>query len=195
MRAVLVTFLLATLTTHVPAQERSLTEVSASLSRSANAFAYAWLVKRNVRKAMRYVAANPVLGKCNLPPRQTKLPVAPIPKRRTIQQTLESTLKTFPGYPDLKAALKPTEIPDADWFEATSTDLVQLLQIKSASEGSLICKLDESPQYLKSLQRPNVYYVGFRVTNPTNPELADWITAWRKESGRWRLIAIGLLED
>ena len=193
-RAALITLLLSSAVSH--AQERSVSRVSAGLSTSANAFASAWLVQRNVRRAMRYVSTNPVLSsKCDLPPGQTRLPRSPLQKRRMIQQLLTSTLKAFPPYSDVKGAIKPTEIPNADWFESITTDTLQLLQIKPGEDGYLICKLEESPSYRKPLLEARVYYVGFHVARPSKPDLADWVTAWRKESGRWRVFAIGLLAD
>jgi len=193
-RAAVVTLLASATLSY--AQERPITQVSTSLSTTANAFASAWLVKRNVGHAMRYVSANPVVSrKCDLPPGQTKLLRSPIQKRRIVQLQLVLMLKAFPAYSDVKDAIKPTEIPNADWFDSITTDTIQLLHIRPGEDGYLLCKFEEAPSYRKPLLKANVYYVGFRVSKPSNPNLADWITAWRKESGRWRLFAIGLLED
>jgi len=178
-----------------PAQSVTISTVSAELAPFANAFLSSWLVKRNSRIAMRYVSANPALGKCDLLPGQTRPPQSGAQKRKIIQRMLAATLKAFPKYDRLDEAITPTKVPAANWFESTSSDTAQFLHLRHGRDGALVCKLDEALRYRNLLSRSNVYYVGFRVTNARNADLADWMTAWRKESGRWRLIAMGLLEN
>lgn len=116
-------------------------------------------------------------------------------RRKLVELLVSSTLKAFPKYESLNMAIAPSGIPAADWFDIVSTRTVQIIHIKPGKDGSLICKFEEGEAYRKALLRPGVYYVGIRINNPKNSDLADWITAWMKERGHWRLIPIGLLED
>ncbi len=169
------------------------------LTSAARMFLSAWLVKRDVRKAMLSVASRPVLSqKCDLPKNMHKVPSSATVRRNLLRQEFSSAFKVFPKYEALKSAVGPTDIPEADWLKIEATDAFQILQIKTGEKGYLMCKFDENEtgEYRRTLWRPNVRYIGFKLKNIKDfPDIHNWISAWAKENGKWKLIAIGLLED
>lgn len=168
---------------------------SEEISVSVNRFLTDWLVKRDVERAMLYVAANPLLSsKCNLPPGLSTVPKSPGKRRNIIDLTLTEAIKVFPKYKSLDSAIMPSDIAASDWLDIETKGIYDILRIKPGQKGYLMCKLDESSEYRKALQRPDVYYVSFRIKD-TESVVAEWITAWIKKGQEWRLIAIALTDD
>jgi hypothetical protein len=170
---------------------------SAALSASAKLFLSAWLVKRDVREAMQFVATKPVLAqKCDLPPNMRKVPRSANQRRNIVEQGLSAVLKVFPKYESLTSAIEPTEIPASDWFEVEDTDAFQIMRIKPGNDGYIMCKFEESGEYRKAMLRPDAYYVSFKLKNMNECSYyEEWSSLWAKEGQQWRLLSIGLLED
>jgi hypothetical protein len=167
------------------------------LSLSARSFLQAWVVRRDVPKAMQFVTAKPVLAReCNLPDGIHQVPRSSVRRRKIIELTLLTGLKVFPKYESLDSAVKPTEIPVSYWFDANDDALFQVLRIRPGHEGYLMCKFEQNKGYRKTLLRPDVYYVSFRLTNmDDSPYYEQWISLWAKEHRRWRLLSLALLDD
>ena len=171
-------------------------EDSVSLVTTANSFLRAWLIKRNMKEAMGFVASKPVLSrKCDLPPRTKRVPQSPLKKREVVQQFLSASMKLFPRYDSLSLAIERTEIPAADWFYIEDGDGFQLLRIRPGEDGYLMCKSEENVSYRTSMLRPDAYYFSFRLKNMKDERLREWISLWAPENNQWRLLSIGILED
>jgi hypothetical protein len=169
---------------------------SVAVVASAKSFLSAWLVKRNVKEAMGFVASKPVLSrKCNLFPGMKRVPDSPLKRRELVQQFLSISIKSFPRYDSLALAIERTEIPAGDWFETQESDGFQLLRIKPGHDGYLMCKFEENVSYRKSMLRQDAYYFSFKVKNMEDERLREWISLWVPENNQWRLLSIGLLED
>ena len=169
---------------------------SVTVVAAAKSFLCAWLVKRDLKEAMGFVASKPVLSrKCDLPPGTKRVPASPLKKREVVQQFLSTSMKSFPRYHLLSLAIEPTEIPSAEWFEIEEADGFQLLRIKPGENGHLMCKFDEDVSYRNSMLQPDAYYISFRLKNMKDERLREWISLWAPENHQWRLVSIGLLED
>jgi hypothetical protein len=169
---------------------------SVSVVAAAKSFLSAWLVKRNLKEAMGFVASKPVLSrKCDLPPGTKRAPGSPLRKREVIRQFLSTSMKSFPRYDSLSLAIERTEIPSADWFDIEEGDGFQLLRIKPGHDGYLMCKFEENVSYRNSMLRPDAYYFSFKVKDMQDERLREWISLWAPENHQWRLLSIGLLED
>jgi hypothetical protein len=169
---------------------------SVTVTATAKSFLSAWLVNRDVKKAMLFVASNPVLSrKCDLPSGMKRIPGSPLKKRQLVRQSLTILIKSFPRYHSLSSAIEPTEIPAAEWFDLQEGDGFQLLRIKPGEDGYFMCRLDDDVSYRNSMLRPDAYYFSFKVKNMKDERLRQWVSLWAPENNQWRLLSIGLLED
>lgn len=188
-------FLLSIMMSVVPSSSQTVDQ--REIAASAKSFLSAWLVNRNVREAMLYVASRPLVSKkCDLLPNANKVPTSGALRRNIIKKNLSLALTVIPKYPSFELAVAPGEIPESDWMEIEQTDSFQIIQLKPGKDGYLMCKFDENSEYHKALIRPGIKYISFKLKNVKDcPDLEDWISAWAKEGKHWRLISINLLED
>lgn len=169
---------------------------SVEVAAAAKSFLHAWLVNRNVKEAMEFVASKPVLSqKCDLPPGMKSVPASLVKRREVVQQILSTSIKSFPRYDSLSLAIERTEIPSADWFDLVEANGFQLLRIKSGHDGLVMCKFENNVSYRKSMLRPDGYYLLFKIKNIEDESLREWISLWAPENNQWRLLSIGLLDD
>ena len=169
---------------------------SVRVAAAAKSFLSAWLVKRDVKKAMLFVASNPVLSrKCDLPVGMKRVPDSPLKKRQLVRQSLSILLESFPRYHSVSSAIEPTEIPSAEWFDIEKGDGFQLLRIKPGEDGYLMCKFEQDASYRNSMLAPDAYYFSLKVKNMKDERVREWTSLWGAENNQWRLLSIGLLED
>lgn len=165
------------------------------LVHTVTAFLDAWLVRKDVDAAMRYVSAAPILGKCSLPPalaRRSSLSGRDF--RRGIRSILSLVAAKTPSEKILGTVVKPYgAVPPGEPSvnEGQPYDLFSLREFKDAA---LVCKFDQSASFRRTFERPGVWYSTFEIKSPQHDfglersRRANWKTGYfsRAEKDRRR---------
>ena len=176
-----------------PARDR--TDHEHELLQAVNSFLTTWLVRADANTAMRSVSPNPILGDCSLPASlDSSRTLSPQAYRKAIWDILAGVVRTIPAHQTLAAAVHPLGSAPPEVRAIQLGQHFDLFSLREPRDARFICKFDSSLGLRKRLARTGVWYSTFALTGPGNQE-SNWILAWVRERGTWRLISIALLED
>lgn len=173
------------------------------LAVTARGFLTSWLLRRDEREALRYLATNPILGSCMTPQsleRKNRLSRSDISNvlrkamssslARTVEaRTLDELLDSNPSIPlnDMNVTFVSHSMPR--YFQ-----IFRLKSVTNPSDIAYICKFDERPSFRVAVARPTVYYVFTMVRGKASfPALAVEML-WVKQKGRWRILTMSIAE-
>jgi len=164
------------------------------LSESVSRFLDSWLIERRVDDAMRHVSDHPVLGSCSLPPTAV---VSSRPSGKEASKVLERILGLALEATPRRSRLEDLIVPLRSFAESTplaKDTPFDLFRPNNPTNSRLICKFDEDQEFRRVLADPGVVYVSFRIPQSDVRDF-DWVVAWQKEAGKWKVISLAMVED
>ena len=174
------------------------------LAAAARDFFTAWLLRRDIDGAMKFVSRNPVLGTCMTPDRLDHKAVLSREDvlgvfRDVLTHTLKVTnkAKTLSTLVDSSGGI-PSEDSNVIFARHRLERYFQIFILKPREDPTniaYICKHDERRSFREPVTRPNVYYLVATVKRKAEYEPVNFELLWIKESKRWRILTIAALED
>lgn len=202
-RLVVTILLIVSLLNVAPAKSVPVSDAEA-LAETADEFFRTWLLRRDVKEAMRYISANPILGTCMTPDYlDEKKVLSRADVLGVFRKAFTHTLKKIPKAKTLSDLIDssggiPSEDSNVVFARHRMEQNFQIFTIKPVEDPTrilYICKFDERKSFRETVARPNVYYLVATVKTTAQYDSLDLEILWIKHRGRWRILTISTLED
>jgi len=174
-----------------------------NLSTAAKEFFTLWLVDKKIDSATKYLAREPLLGKCITPTRFEKKEYLTRKQIRTVfRELMEITIKKQSAGGDLAdfVTSKGTYlISNTDGTRVVHSAnyyfTIYTLKPLDPMKNGYVCKFDERSAFLNVISQPGLYYVftRFKFSKPY-PEYV-LTTVWKKEGTNWRILTFSAISD
>lgn len=207
---VLVLVLLSTSTVGADSRKASADEID--LTKTVEQFFTDWLIKRDVQAAMRYVSSKAILCNKELPEEfQSKDKLSQEDVNKIVEQIFSQILKYAQSGDKLESSISSSYdfvalTDDVISIEHSERKLFELFVLnitegKTAQDFGFICKFDETPAFREAVGKPTCYYVmtnvlfSSAVTAEAQIDKFPFEMVLVKETGGWRILTVGVIED